>query len=78
MTGVSRGKGRQPWTEEEDKMLVDALMELHVSGKFVYADIESNYVHAVHQLMDPDKRNFYSPNSIRYRMKGMYTEFDIV
>ncbi|GKD97996.1 hypothetical protein Tco_1381893, partial [Tanacetum coccineum] len=66
------GKGTQQWTEEEDKMLVDALLELHVSGKFVYAHIGSYYVNAVHQLMDPDKRhpdNFYSQNSIRHRMR---------
>lgn len=78
---VYEGKGTQPWTEEEDKMLVDALMGLHVSRKFVNADINSDYVKAVHQLMDPDKRhpdNFYSLNSIRYRMVGIYTEFDIV
>ncbi|PWA52979.1 hypothetical protein CTI12_AA449150 [Artemisia annua] len=78
---VYEGKGTQPWTEEEDKMLVDALLELHVSGKFVYADIESDYVKAVHKLMDPDKRhpdNFYSLNSISYRMVAIYTEFVIV
>ena len=75
---VYEGKGTQPWTEEEDKMLVDALLELHVSGKFVHAHIESDYVNAVHQLIDPDKQypdNFFSMNSLRHRMATIKDDF---
>ncbi|GJW84801.1 kinase-like domain, phloem protein 2-like protein [Tanacetum coccineum] len=76
-----RRKGKEPWTEEEDKMLVDALLELHLSGKYVYAPIGSGYAAAVKRLMDKDRRhheNFYSLNSVKCRMENIKNEFCLV
>ncbi|GKB94994.1 kinase-like domain, phloem protein 2-like protein [Tanacetum coccineum] len=78
---ASRRKGKEPWTEEEDKMLVDALLELHLSGKYVYAPFGAGYAAAVKRLMDKDRRhheNFYSLTSIKFRMHNIKNEFCLV
>nr|GEW40215.1 protein kinase-like domain, phloem protein 2-like protein [Tanacetum cinerariifolium] len=78
---ADRRKGKEPWTEEEDKMLVDALLELHLSGKYVYAPFGSGYAAAVKRLMDKDRRhheNFYSLTSIKFRMHNIKNEFCLV
>ncbi|GJT68436.1 hypothetical protein Tco_1019916 [Tanacetum coccineum] len=74
-------KGKEPWTEEEDKMLVDALLELHLSGKYVYAPIGSGYADAVKRLTNKDRRHheiFYSLNSIKIRMQNIKNKFCLV
>ncbi|KAI3828490.1 hypothetical protein L1987_02591 [Smallanthus sonchifolius] len=70
---MAQGRNKRVWTKEENTMLVDSLMELHVSGKYVNADIEPEYVNAVLELMDPNV--VYSAKPVRNRMKLMKTHF---
>ena len=48
------GKNKRPWTSEEDAKLIDALMELHVTGKYSGADngFKPGYEKAVQALLD--------------------------
>lgn len=73
MTG---GHSIHQWSEKEDTKLVDALMELHVSRKYVYADIDWEYAHAVQRLMDPNM--FYTTKTVKNRMRNMEINFNTV
>ena len=44
------GKSKSFLTKKED-LLVDVLIKLHLSGEYVYADIEPEYVRTVQRLM---------------------------
>ena len=50
--GVTRTK--HTWTNDEDAKLIDALMEVHASGKYAGADNGFNpgYLNGVQQLLD--------------------------
>lgn len=81
MAGVEPGNGyvgkfKKYWTKEEQVILVDALYDLRVSGRFVGADFTPEYVHAVRKLMGPDL--FTSVKCVRNRMKNMKTDFSVV
>ncbi|PWA95652.1 hypothetical protein CTI12_AA046190 [Artemisia annua] len=72
---IGGGKSKYVWSKEEDTLLVDALMKLHVSGQYVYADIEPEYFHAVQRLLGPE---WYSAKPIKIRMKYFKKHFNIV
>ncbi|GKB40554.1 hypothetical protein Tco_0885496 [Tanacetum coccineum] len=54
------GKNKRQWIANEDEKLIDALMELHVSGKYSGADngFKPEYYKAVQQLLDDSKTCF--------------------
>ncbi|XP_076910673.1 uncharacterized protein LOC143568385 [Bidens hawaiensis] len=70
------GKDKWFWTKEEDAMLVDSLMELHLTGKYVHVRVDDDYAQAVLQLMDP--KVVQSPKPVKIRMKRMKSNFYIV
>ncbi|CAH1421195.1 unnamed protein product [Lactuca virosa] len=51
------GRSKHTWTTEEDTKLIEALLELHVSGKYGGADngFKPGYLKAVQQLLDSHK-----------------------
>ncbi|CAH1433415.1 unnamed protein product [Lactuca virosa] len=51
------GRRKHTWTTEEDTKLIEALLELHVSGKYGGADngFKPGYLKAVQQLQDSHK-----------------------
>ena len=76
MAGIlGGGKSKTFWTKEED-LLVDVLIKLHLSGEYVYADIEPEYVRTVQRLMGSN--SVYSKNSIKTRMNFFKENFNIV
>nr|XP_043628026.1 uncharacterized protein LOC122599569 [Erigeron canadensis] len=83
-SSVVRGPGRnkRPWTTEEDAKLIDALMEVHVSGKYSGADngFKPGYLKAVEQLLEKSLPNsgIKAEPHIKSRMKTLKSNFTIV
>ena len=81
---VPRGAGRnkRPWTTHEDAKLIDALMDLHVSGKYSGADngFKPGYLKAVQQLLEVSLPNsgLKAEPHIKSRMKTLKANFSIV
>nr|XP_043630030.1 uncharacterized protein LOC122601328 [Erigeron canadensis] len=83
-SSVLRGAGRnkRPWTTHEDAKLIDALMDLHTSGKYSGADngFKPGYHKAVEQLLEvslPDSGLKADPH-IKSRMKTLKANFSVV
>ncbi|PWA51283.1 hypothetical protein CTI12_AA465020 [Artemisia annua] len=76
------GKNKRPWTSEEDAKLIDALMELHVSGKYSGADngFKPGYEKAVQALLDVSLPNsgLKADPHIKSRLKTLKKNFSIV
>ena len=76
------GKNKRGWTSNEDKKLIDALMELHVSGKYSGADngFKPGYFKAVQQLLDVSLPNsgLKAEPHIKSRLKTLKSNFSIV
>ncbi|KAI7756572.1 hypothetical protein M8C21_009882 [Ambrosia artemisiifolia] len=70
------GNDKWMWTKEEDAMLVDAMMQLYVSGKYVNAKVNPEYAQAVLELMDP--KVVTSAKSVKLRMKRLKFNFYLV
>nr|KAJ0188763.1 hypothetical protein LSAT_V11C900470200 [Lactuca sativa] len=53
-TATNKGRNKHTWITEEDAKLIEALLELHVSGKYGGADngFKPGYLKAVQQLLD--------------------------
>jgi hypothetical protein len=83
-SNVARGTGRSKhtWTNDEDAKLIDALMELHASGKYAGADngFKPGYLNGVQQLLDVSLPNsgLKAEPHIKSRMKTWKTHFSIV
>ncbi|CAI9260899.1 unnamed protein product [Lactuca saligna] len=76
------GKNKHTWTTEEDAKLIEALLELHVSGKYDGADnrFKPEYLKVVQQLLDVSLPNLglnVEPH-IKSRMKTWKNHFNIV
>ncbi|KAL7600923.1 hypothetical protein Lser_V15G23014 [Lactuca serriola] len=76
------GRNKHTWTTEEDAKLIEALLELHVSGKYGGADkgFKPGYLKAVQQLLDiglPNSGLKAEPH-IKSRMKTWKNHFNIV
>ncbi|KAJ9561781.1 hypothetical protein OSB04_006941 [Centaurea solstitialis] len=83
-SNVAKGTGRSKhtWTTEEDTSLINALMELHASGKYAGADngFKPGYLNGVQQLLDvslPNSGLKVEPH-LKSRMKTWKTHFSIV
>lgn len=78
--GVTRTK--HTWTNDEDAKLIDALMEIHASGKYAGADngFKPGYLNGVQQLLDVSLPNsgLKAEPHIKSRMKTWKTHFGIV
>nr|KAJ0227589.1 hypothetical protein LSAT_V11C100036250 [Lactuca sativa] len=76
------GRNRHTWTTKEDAKLIEALLELHVSGKNDGADnrFKPGYLKAVQQLLDVSLPNsgLKAEPHIKSRMKTWKTHFNIV
>nr|XP_043638430.1 uncharacterized protein LOC122609452 [Erigeron canadensis] len=76
------GRNKRPWTVEEDAKLIDALMELHVSGKYSGADngFKPGYLKAVQSLLDVSLPNagLKADPHIKSRMKTLKSNFSTV
>ncbi|KAJ9558536.1 hypothetical protein OSB04_013150 [Centaurea solstitialis] len=83
-SNVARGTGRSKhtWTNDEDVKLINALMELHASGKYAGADngFKPGYLNGVQQLLDVSLPNsgLKAEPHIKSRMKTWKTHFTIV
>ena len=75
-------KNKRSWTANEDERLIDALMELHVSGKYSGADngFKPGYFKAVQQLLDVSLPNsgLKAEPHIKSRLKTLKSNFSIV
>nr|XP_043627938.1 uncharacterized protein LOC122599483 [Erigeron canadensis] len=83
-SSVPRGarRNKRPWTTHEDAKLIDALMDLHTSGKYSGADngFKPGYLKAVEQMLDvslPTSGLKAEPH-IKSRMKTLKANFSIV
>ncbi|XP_076959599.1 uncharacterized protein LOC143635727 [Bidens hawaiensis] len=78
--GVTRSK--HIWTNDEDAKLIDALMEIHASGKYAGADngFKPGYLNGVQQLLGVSLPNsgLKAEPHIKFRMKTWKTHFSIV
>ncbi|XP_076900064.1 uncharacterized protein LOC143554091 [Bidens hawaiensis] len=78
--GVTRSK--HTWTNDEDVKLINALMEIHASGKYAGADngFKPGYLNGVQQLLDVSLPNsgLKAEPHIKSRMKTWKTHFSIV
>ncbi|GJX79480.1 Myb/SANT-like domain-containing protein [Tanacetum coccineum] len=76
------GKNKRAWTADEDAKLIDALMELHESGKYSGADngFKPGYDKAVQTLLDVSLPNsgLKADPHIRSRLKTLKNNFCIV
>jgi len=76
------GKNKRGWTSNEDEKLIDALMELHVSGKYSGADngFKPGYFKAVQQLLDVSLPNsgLKAEPHIKSRLKTLKSNFSVV
>lgn len=75
-------RNKRTWTTEEDKKLVDALMELHLTGKYAYADngFKPGYFQAVQRLLDISYPNsgLKAEPHIKSRLKTLRANFSIL
>ncbi|CAI9260758.1 unnamed protein product [Lactuca saligna] len=62
------GRNKHTWTIEEDAKLIEALLELHVYGKYsgVNNRFKPGYLKAVQQLLDTSKNHFNIVNDMVY------------
>ncbi|CAH1452895.1 unnamed protein product [Lactuca virosa] len=76
------GRNKHTWTTEEDAKLIEALLELHVSGKYGGAEngFKPGYLKAVQQLLDVSLPNsgLKAEPHIKSRMKTWKNHFNIV
>nr|XP_043618992.1 uncharacterized protein LOC122590876 [Erigeron canadensis] len=75
-------RNKRPWTMHEDAKLIDALMNLHVSGKYSSTDngFKPGYLKAVQQLLDVSLPNsgLKAGPHIKSRIKTLKANFSIV
>lgn len=76
------GRNKHTWTTEEDAKLIEALLELHVSGKYGGANngFKPGYLKAMQQLQDaslPNSGLKVEPH-IKSRMKTSKNHFNTV
>ena len=76
------GRNKHTWTNEEDAKLIDALMELHASGKYAGADngFKPGYLNGVQKLLEVSLPNsgLKAEPHIKSRMKTWNKHFNIV